>query len=132
MKKFLLCFIVSLSQAFAQHNHPQHKMIMYGENEIFMSHVVYKVPHNYQVILNVDLDEQSKAEYLKEKRIHKDDTFLFILDHMDISTIYDVSHLTGTLVRESIMFGRFEIAKKVRLDDENFKILYFNELPTHL
>lgn len=46
----LAALIFFAAAGFAQSDHrAKHSLILFGENEIFASHIVYKVPHNYQV-----------------------------------------------------------------------------------
>src|SRR5687767_9298112 len=57
--------VISSVQA---HDHPadhvKHNMVVYGSPaETYASHIVYKVPHNYQVILKIRFDLQTQEIY---------------------------------------------------------------------
>lgn len=100
--------------------------------EIFVSHIVYKVPHNYQVILKIELQRKTKDLYLKEKSLHSADEFIFSLDQMNIKDIASVPMISGTILRTDQSGGKIEIAKIVEIDRAHFKVLYFDELPLSL
>ena len=112
------------------HHHPKHNMLIYGSEEIFASHVVYKAPHNYQVILSLTLPDDVKAAYLRGRATHPDESLYLLLDEMDISKIREMDSLSGTLQRETPTGERETLATGVVINKDNFKILFFNELPT--
>jgi hypothetical protein len=107
-------------------------MIMLGEKEIFISHIVYKVPHNYQVILKIKLDQNILTNYLQAKRNTPNNLMILLLDHMDISKIAEVSEISGTIFTEDSLGNRTEIKPNVKIAKENFSIIYFDEVPLNL
>lgn len=126
---FLLFTFTITAQA--QHHPVPHNMIVYGEQEIFLSHIVYLEPHNYQVILKVNLDPQTLKNYLASRRDHPEDLHLLLLDDMHIGDIAKAMQLKGTLSRQTT--GKpAVIANRVTLDRNDFSIVYFNELPLSL
>ena len=129
MKILILLFFIS-SFSYGQHqHHPKHNMIMMGEGEIFLSHIVYKVPHNYQVLLEIKLDAESRKAYISSKKAYPDQLHILLLDHMDISQIGTMETLSGAMLRESGEI-RIEILKRVEV--ESFKLIYLDEVPLNL
>jgi hypothetical protein len=111
------------------HHHPKHNMLIYGSEEIFASHVVYKSPHNYQVILSLTLTDDVKAAYLRARAAHPEESLYLLLDEMDIAKIRDLDSLSGTLQRETPSGERETLATGVTITKDKFKVLFFNELP---
>lgn len=134
MKNLLLAISIFLtSAASAQTEHlVKHNMVLVGESEIFASHIVYKEPHNYQVILGLNLDPTIKAAYQHERRSHPGDTFIYLLDDMHIAHIRHRSEISGTIFRKDSLGNKVTIAEGVRLPAGAFRVLYFNELPLSL
>ncbi len=119
--------------SFAQHeHHVKHNMVMMGEQEIFVSHIVYKVPHNYQVILKIKLSPKVLVQYLKAKSAHPNNLMILLLDHMDISKIAEISEITGTIYSKDSLGNRTEILSGVQIAKENFSVVYFDEVPVNL
>jgi hypothetical protein len=101
MKFFLIiiALVFSLAVNAQSHtHHTTHNMVMFGEGEIFISHIVYKVPHNYQVILKVHLAGEILQKYLEAKKTSAQMIFLF--DKMNISEIYSAGFLKGVIYSE--------------------------------
>jgi len=134
MKILIACVIIlNISFAQAQHeHHPKHNMVMFGEKEIFISHIVYKTPHNYQVILKVRLDQVALNEYLIARQKKPGDLIILFLDHMDISKIAEAELITGTIFSEDKEGIRKEIIRDVKINRKNFKIIFFDEVPLNL
>jgi hypothetical protein len=107
-------------------------MLLYGTDEVFAYHIVYKVPHNFQVILKVDFDEEVKQLYLRARSEYPNDVFIFLIDTMDIRQIGAAESISGTLIREDATKVREIVKEQVVLSKESFKILYFDELPLSL
>jgi len=110
-------------------HHPKHNMLIYGSEEIFASHIVYKAPHNYQVILSLTLTDDVKAAYQRGRSTHPEESLFLLLDEMDISKIRDMDSISGTLQRETPTGERETLATGVTITKDNFKILLVNELP---
>lgn len=79
----LFTFISGL-HAFAHEGHAKHNMVLFGEKEIFASHIVYKVPHNFQVILKVQLDDKTRDTYLIEKSKYPTDYSVIYFDELPL------------------------------------------------
>lgn len=133
MQIFLGLLIWGLGfQAYGHEGHAKHNMVVFGENEIFASHIVYKVPHNFQVILKIQWDQEIEEQYFKEKKLHPADEFIFLLDHMDIRSISTVPFISGVLSRTDASGNKVELAPNVRVMRDHFQVIYFDELPLSL
>ncbi|WP_413291075.1 hypothetical protein [Bdellovibrio sp. HCB337] len=126
-----LVLLLSIS-ASAHVHHAKHNMIFFGENEFYASHLVYKSPHNYQVLVKLQLDVNTKAVYAKVKKEFPKDLFIFLLDTMDIKEIESQEVLTGKILREDESGQRIDLATGLTFNKTQFKILFFNELPLSL
>lgn len=122
------------SLAFAQGHvhHSRHNMVLFGEAEVFASHIVYKVPHNYQVVLRLDLPAPQLASYRAERAAHPADLILFLLDPADIGAIETATEISGRFVRVDANGARLEFGVAFTLERGAFSVLYFNELPLSL
>lgn len=108
--------------------HPPHNMLLLGRDEIFASHIVYKAPHNYQVILKLRLPEKIRGEYLALRERNPEADLVFLLDEMDISRIASASTLSGTI---RVLRGTGDFPR-ITLDRDQFDLVFFNELPLSL
>lgn len=131
---FLFAVIVTAGiPAFAHDpHHVEHNMLLFGETEIFASHIVYKVPHNFQVILKLELPANIRELYLRERKLHPTETFIYFLDRMHIGDIGQASAIAGNIFRKNDAGEKVYLARDVRLPRESFAIVYFNELPESL
>jgi hypothetical protein len=127
----LFTFICGL-QSFGLEGHAKHGMLLFGETEIFASHIVYKVPHNFQVILKIRLDEKSKDAYLKERAQYPNDQIIFLLDSMDISRIKEKPQIVGEIFRRGEDEAKYPIGENVILNPSDYSMIYFDELPLDL
>lgn len=131
----LLAVLFVTAQSFAQHhdhNHAKHNHIVFGESEIFASHLVYKQPHNYQVILKLNLEAKDQEIYLAARAQFPQDEYVFLLDTMDISKIDSAEEITGPFFRRDSTGKKFELNPNLRIKRDRFQIIYFNELPLSL
>lgn len=137
MSKFILILLATFTfRAFAEPlhsaDHVRHNMVVYGLNEIHASHIVYKKPHNYQVILSVRFPATSLAAYLAAKAEHPGDRIIFLLHPVDIGDIRSANVLSGSLFRRDSEGRRFDITPELTLDENSFDLVYFQELPLSL
>ncbi len=132
--KFALLFAFSWGfSAFGQTSaHAKHNMVLFGGSEVFASHIVYKQPHNYQVILSLQLSPEEKAIYLKALQANPQQQFIYLLDHMDIKDIASVDAISGTVFYYDEAETKQEVIASLKLTKENFRIIYFSELPLSL
>lgn len=129
---FSLFTFISGLHAFAHEGHAKHNMVLFGEKEIFASHIVYKVPHNFQVILKVELDDKTRETYLIEKGKYPRDQFIFLLDSMDIARISERPEISGEIFRIGADDRKHIISAKVTLKQTDYSVIYFDELPLDL
>ncbi|MBC7429632.1 MAG: hypothetical protein H7336_13525 [Bacteriovorax sp.] len=134
---FLISFLMSLlsGQSYAQDHahHVKHNMVLFGQSDAFyVSHIVYKVPHNFQVILKVNFDSATKEILRNEMITYPAEQFIYLLDHMDISQIGEKPNISGQIFRRAddgskkILFDQIEIASV------DYSLIYFDELPLSL
>ena len=131
----LLFVMLSAGTARAQdghQHHPPHNMILLGTTEIFASHIVYKQPHNFQVILKIQFDEKTKVAYQTARDENTESLFIFLLHSMDISQIQTMESISGKLLFEGPDGQRNIILENVVIDKDHFKVVYFDEVPLSL
>jgi hypothetical protein len=114
------------------HDHARHYMILMGENEIFASHFVFKQPHNYQVLLSVKFDPATQAKYREEREKHPNELFMLFLDPIVIKDIEHLDSISGKLLVEDKNEVQHEILPAVNLGRDQFKVIFFNEVPLSL
>jgi hypothetical protein len=113
-------------------DHSQHNMILLGEGPIFASHIVYKEPHNFQVLLEIKFDEETKSLYLASKADHSQALFIFLLDPIDIKNISTQEFISGSISYTDSAEQRHEVIHHVTVSRANFKVIYLDELPLSL
>lgn len=128
----VLITATSAAEHSGHHSQVKHNMILYGENEIFISHLVYKAPHNFQVIIKVQFPENIRELYLDSKKDFPGDSYIFLLDKMHIADIATLDSIAGTLTRTNGEGVKTVLAENVRIDKADYKIVFFNELPLNL
>ncbi len=129
----LLCLDVNLqAQTHAGHPHlAKHQMILLGEAELIASHIVYKAPHNFQILMSLNLPPAVYELYRSERLNHPQDLMIFKLDPIDLATIRQQTQLIGSLIRQTET-ENVVLFENVILEQADFKILYFDELPLSL
>jgi hypothetical protein len=127
-----LALVVMSVSAYAHENHTKHNMVLVGENEIFASHIVYKSPHNYQVILKINLSAETRSKYLSARKSAPGNLMILLLDSMDISKIASTTALSGTLLSEDQNGNRSELETNIKIEQKDFQLLYFDEVPLSL
>lgn len=133
MKLILASIFVTCAAAFTHDpHHVKHNMLMYGESDVFASHLVYKVPHHYQVILKLTLDERTRAIYLRERRAFPSDQLRFLLDDMNIRDLAALPGISGTVLRVNAAGQKTVLIPSLRLHKSQYSIVYFAELPLPL
>ena len=135
--KLLALILISLSSfassllADDHSGHTSHNMLLFGSDEVFADHIVYKEPHNFQVILKIDFDQATKEAYLEARANHPDEEIVFLLDPMNIETIEQAAVLSGKILLRTDS-GQNVIRSEITLDQSQFKVLFFNKLPLSL
>jgi hypothetical protein len=129
----LILVMFSYQSLGASHeHHAQHNMVVYGTDVVYASHIVYKKPHNYQVILNVDLPGDVGHAYREARQSHPGDMYIFLLDPSNIADIEQADFISGALFRRDSDGQRADIASHVVLNRTSFRIVFFQELPLSL
>lgn len=133
----LILIIANLTgvQSFAQDraHHAKHNMVLFGNGDTYYaSHIVYKEPHNFQVILKINLDSSIKEKIASEMQAHLEDQFIYLLDHMDISQINEKPDISGQIFRIAGNGSKQVIFDQVSLNANEYSIIYFDELPLSL
>jgi hypothetical protein len=135
--KLLALILMSLSSfasgllADDHSGHTSHNMLLFGTTEVFADHIVYKEPHNFQVVVKIDFDQVTKDAYLEAQANHPNEEIVFLLDPMNIETIEQATVLSGKIVLRSAS-GQIIIRSEITLDQNQFKVLFFNKLPLSL
>ncbi|MGZ5279898.1 MAG: hypothetical protein ACXWC9_08150 [Pseudobdellovibrionaceae bacterium] len=134
MKLFLFSVLILMTQfVSAQHhpNHAKHNMVMFGKETLYISHLVYKQPHNFQVILQIELDPAVRTQYEAARIQFPTDQFVLLLDHMDISQLQvQRPQISGSIKRDDQAGNRFEVLASVPV--MKYEIIYFDEVPLSL
>lgn len=138
MKKLVFAAVIALFsiQVYAADghspDHAKHNMVLFGTETIFASHIVYKEPHNFQVILSVNLDEDSRKKYLIARNGNPNALFVFLLDPLDIKNISNIDVISGAIFYRDKNDERHDVVPSVKLSKKDFNVIYFDELPLSL
>jgi hypothetical protein len=119
----------TLAQA-SEHQHPKHNMLLFGNEKVFASHIVYKEPHNFQVILALELPEEAKRHYLSLRDGDPTAQVVLLLDPSDIGAIESTPTISGVIVKRGSSSD--ELPLHVTLARDEFGIVFFNPLPLDL
>ncbi|MFC7534609.1 hypothetical protein [Actinoplanes sp. GCM10030250] len=99
----------------------RHGMLLFGEDPLYLSHLpMYTVPHNFQVVLEVALDDATRGILRADRALHGDGMYTFDPAPFPIDEIepHDDAPartvLDGTLVRGHFERGGVPIATAAR------------------
>lgn len=112
--------------------HVRHNMLLYGVEPVFASHIVYKEPHNYQLILQLGLDELARSTYLKIRNEHPEVRQFLLLDPLDLNEFASTDSLTGSLLYEELDGKRHVLLERITIPKKSYKVIYFEKLPVSL
>ena len=136
MKKiFTITFLFVAYAATAQHSIPAnedrpatHGMLIFGTNKIYASHLpMLHSPHNYQVILELDLDSIGKQKFVADQYNHSEFTTYtiepekFILPEM----IANPKPFTANIYRGHFERGGMMIAENISVKIK--QVIYFEK-----
>jgi hypothetical protein len=136
MKKiFAIAFLFITYAATAQHSLPAnedrpatHGMLIFGTNKIYASHLpMFHSPHNYQVILELDLDGIAKQKFVTDQNSHPQFTAYtiepekFILPEM----IANPKPFTANIYRGHFERGGMMIAENISVKIK--QVIYFEK-----
>lgn len=113
-------------------HHAKHGMLLFGEGPIYASHIVYKAPHNYQLILKLNFDSAIRDLYLQERKGYPKDQLIFVLDPMDLKDIESAAVISGVILRKDGDGNKVNVVSDVEVSRTDFEILFFDELPLSL
>jgi len=130
----LLFTFISLSSFSQEHpaHHVKHGFFLYGDKTLYASHIVYKVPHNYQVILRITPHHDLQLEYNKAKSLEPASKFIFVFDQMDLTKIESYPTVTGILFSEDLNGDCQAVTGRLELTEKSYEVIYFSELPASL
>ncbi len=128
----LIGFLNSAEAAGGHQHHVKHNMVVHGLYEVFASHIVYKEPHNYQVILKLNLDQKTYQTYVNERTKYPKDQFIYLLDDMTIKDIQSIPSISGVLFRNDEQENQIPVVTQMKLNRGQFEVVYFEELPLSL
>jgi hypothetical protein len=129
----MMLLVGQVSSAQDYNHHPKHNMILFGDSDAFyVSHLVYKEPHNYQVILKLKLNSGDRELIKKNRTAHPRENFIFLLDPMDISQIQSKPKISGQVFWRSSDESKHPVLDKLELEPQNYSVIYFDKLPLDL
>ncbi len=105
-----------------------HGMLLFGREKIYLSHLpMFHSPHDYQVILEVELKPEAKALFIKDQKDHPEQRLYtlvpqrFVLpDMVKKPTSFAATLVRGHFERGGIEFGSSSVLIK--------KVIYFKKL----
>lgn len=107
-----------------------HGMLLFGHDEVFLSHLpMFHRPHDYQVILKVDLPAGIQKSYLEDRKKNpkEKDIHLWTKELLVLPTLKDKPFaLEGSIYRGHFERGGTEILKNVKTGIP--KVLEFKKL----
>lgn len=131
MIRYLIPLVISLfaGAAHAEHAHPvKHGFILMGTTEVFAAHIIASTPHNWQVLLALQLPETAEAAYTAAKAATPDGKMILVLDPVDLAGLAGEARLTGTISTEDAAGVRTPVATGVVIENDAFRVLYAEEL----
>jgi hypothetical protein len=115
--------------AFAEHGHiVKHGFLLLGTNEVFATHIVAPPPHNWQVNLQLSLDQATLKAYLATKASGADGDVILVLDPIDIAQLKGATYITGDIIQKAYDGTIRPIATHISLVAGEFRVLYSREL----
>ena len=139
MKKILFLFLTLVTlNSFSQEDHSMHMkstdkasthgMLLFGKEKIYASHLpMFHSPHNYQIILELELDKTTTQKYIADQKLHPECTTYtiepekFVLPEM----IENPKSFSVDLYRGHFERGGIKIASKAIV--KIVKVIYFKK-----
>lgn len=113
-------------------HHVKHNMVLFGTQEFFASHIVYNVPHNFQLIIELKLSAIAQAKVRQARADYPSDLVIFLLDHVEQPDLKGASKISGTLQRKTSSGQKIELLSNLEFQNGEFSVVYFGELPESL
>jgi hypothetical protein len=139
MKKYycLIILFTFISRfTFAQHDHTAistdkastHGMLIFGTDKIYASHLpMFRTPHNYQIIIELMLDNAAKQKFITDQKLHTEFTTYTIEPERFV--LPDMINAKGSF-KANLYRGHFERGGIKIADSINIKItaiIYFKK-----
>lgn len=131
----LLIILIGSNLAFCEDNHSQHKdapsvhgMLVFGKEKVYLSHLpMFHSPHDYQVLLEVELPIEVKTTYLIEKEQDKfQSVYTIVPESFILSEVMgNGKSFKAVLYKGHFERGGFPITKKFKIGIK--KVLYFKK-----
>jgi hypothetical protein len=134
-KLFFVCIALQLNGQ-SLHNTPKdgpatHGMLLFGKEKVYISHLpMFHPPHNYQIILEIELSAADKSKYIKDQETHSKTPYYtlvpeeFVLADMienpkpfKADIFRDHFERTGTRIIQNITVSIKQVIYKKRFDD---------------
>jgi hypothetical protein len=129
----LMTLIGSSSFAQDHSHHAKHNLVLFGKPDgFYASHIVYKSPHNFQVILKINFDVTTEAKIETEMTNYPKDQFIYFLDHTDIRDIQKSPSISGQVFRKAEDGSKQVVLNSISLNPNEYSVVYFDELPLSL
>jgi len=133
MKTILFLFLTILAQlSMAQHHHHDapstHGMLLFGQEKIYLSHLpMFHNPHDYQVLLEVEISKEAKKTYLASLESNPQQPVFTIVPETFV--LPEVVKMKKSFMAQ-VFLGHFErggkpITHMVKFDIK--KVLYFKK-----
>ena len=143
MKKILFLFLTLVTlNSFSQEDHSMHMkstdkasthgMLLFGKEKIYASHLpMFHSPHNYQIILELELDKTTTQKYIADQKLHPECTTYtiepekFVLPEMiENPKLFSVDLYRGHFERGGIKIASKAIVKIT-------KVIYFKKFDSN-
>jgi hypothetical protein len=135
----LLATIHFSINAKAQHGHGAmaadkpsvHGMLIFGTGKIYASHLpMFHAPHNYQIIVEIELDKTAKQKFIKDQQLHPEFTTYTIEPERFIlpDKISSKGSFKANLYRGHFERGGVKIADSIGINI--FGVIYFKRFDT--
>lgn len=127
--QFLMFPLPLTAQKHHDADHPGiHGMVLFGKQEQYVSHLpLFYSPHDYQVILKVELDSSSQQAYSKDSKTHSGELYTIEPDKFVLPEILnDIHSFKASVYRGHFERGGTLILQNVQVQIE--KVLYFKKL----
>ncbi len=118
----------------AHHDHAVgvHGMLLFGEEVVYLSHLpMFAPPHNFQVILEVTLDDAGHEAFSSDRDPVGDGYHTFVPEPFPITELDPGQGAARTSIRGAIHQGHFERGGPVLLEDAVAtisEVVHFREL----
>lgn len=133
MTSFMLLLLALATNAQAHSGaHVPHQLLLYGQEEVFASHIIAPSPHHHQLILKIKLPVTARDLLKRERASHPGQSFIYRLEAMDLGEFGVQTELRGRLQRIESSATRVPLIEDLRIPKDHVEIIYHAELPLSL